>query len=364
MNLSKWQKFYEKNEYSFLSPVSTAFGFLFSGDTVKCCENLFGFHSAMTHKILFSKVLEEKGSINLGLVHRIYVFSKLLKFNHDLIFNEVNSYDLKTDVNEEQYPTKKLITFLQKKYNETRILKMFFNTAIDAQELEDLDLMIKRATTKTSETEVLELLPEKPKHFMELHDALDISLTNFSVPNIPLKQREDILDLDGEKILNNLVIKVPKTHYDLVKLGNHLNFCIGNGEYTDRINKGKTSVISIFKDGKPLYGIEFNRYSIKQARGFGNSVLSKSLLDALEDILIREPIIPEDFIKIEKHPFIYGYKYNNTDLFMMLKGGTVYVYHNMSREIYEGLVASEAKGKYFQEFIRPNKNFSKKDRVA
>lgn len=361
MNLKAWKKFYQTNEYSFLTPVSKALDCLFNGETVAGCEKLFGFHSAMTHKLMFSKVLQEDKTINIGLANRIYIFGKLLSFNHDLVFSEITSYKLETDVDAEQYPTKKLMTLLGKKYNEARLLKIFFNHRMDDQEIEDLDVMLKKSIAKSSEAETLSLLPDKPKHFIEIHDALDIALSNFSATNTSLKQREDIIKMDGEKILNNLMIKVPRSHYDLVKLGNQLNFCIGNGSYTERVNQGKISIISIFKDGKPIYGIEFNRYSIKQARGFGNSVLSKELLSALEQVLIKDPVLPEDFIKIEHHPFIYGYKYNNTDLFMMLKGGGIYIYHNMSRNIYDGLVASEAKGKYFHQNIKPNKNFSKKE---
>lgn len=357
--------YFEENQDSMMSPVFKAFKTLFKeNNVVDFCEQVFGFHSAQAQKLTDSHILKSDNTIDISLTHRIYIFSKLNNLNRDLLFQEINNYSLEVDVNDEQYPSTDLISFLKKHYSDSRLLKLFFHHPLLADEVNDLQQMLKKMKSKFSTLDIFNMLPDKPKSFMEIHDQCYRVIQNLTVENVALKQREDILKLEGHKILDNFTIKVPTNHYDLVKLGNTLNFCIGNGAYTEKINQGKTSIVALYKDNCPVYGIEFSRYNIKQARGYGNTPLSGEILKALEDALIKTPEVPSDFIKIEHHPFIHGYKYNNNELFMLLKGNTIYAYQGVSHDIYDGLVASEHKGKFFHEHIRSNFEYTKIENVA
>lgn len=357
--------YFSEYQDSMLSPVFKAFKSLFEqDDVVKFCEQIFGFHSAQTHKLTYSHILKPDNTIDISLAHRIYIFSKLNELNRDLLFQEITNYSLVVDVNEEQYPNTDLIKFLKQHYSDARILKLFFHHGLKEEEISDLQKMLKKMQTQFSKQDIFNMLPDKPKSFMEIHDQCYRVVQNLNVENVTLKQREDILKLDGHKLLDHFEIRVPANHYDLVKLGNTLNFCIGNGSYTEKINKGKTSIIAVYKDNTPLYGIEFSRYNIKQARGYGNTPLSGEILRALEEALIKTPEVPSDFIKIESHPFICGYKYNNNELFILFKGNTIYTYQGVSHEIYDGLVETDHKGKYFHENIRNLFEYTKIDNVA
>lgn len=176
-----------------------------------------------------------------------------------------------------------------------------------------------------------------------------------------LNQREDVLHLDKSVIetdKNKFTIRVPKTHLDLVRLGQELNFCIGNGFYTDSVISGNCSIIALFNDRKPVYVIQFNRYDIMQAYGYDNKTRPPTdILRALEQKVTSQPVLPTDFLPIKDSNWVKGYKYDGSILFLLLRD-RIYAYADVPRAMYEELLASDRKGTFVNQNIKkyPCKN--------
>jgi len=78
-------------------------------------------------------------------------------------------------------------------------------------------------------------------------------------------------------------------------------------------------------------------------------------LSQIENCLISKPELPTDFIKMS-HSFIYGYKYNNQDMYLMLSNGGIYLYEDVSNKTYEEFMKTDSKGSYFASVIKKNHN--------
>lgn len=347
------QKYYiEINEYLF-----KAFNdYIKSKNLTNLSNAIFGYQSRMTNKILLQRVIisdEEETFIDFPLAWKIHVFAKKMSFNKDLIFNTVQNYSI--EYKEDMYSYESLniqtIKRLKMVYTEQRILQLFFTT--DYMLLEDVNKMLLKII-QTCGDNWKNFLPNKPKDLKTLHDALNIASCRLGNGDFDLNQREDVLKIDNQIICEKYKIIVPKTHFDLVELGRRLHFCIGNGVYSKEVLQRKTSIVAIHdvKTDKPLYGIEFNRYTLKQAKGFDNSSVPDKIICALENLIISRPELPEDFINMTNHKFIKGYKYNNKDLFVLFNTNHVYVYEGISRELYEAFEKAERKGEFFHKFIR------------
>lgn len=102
----------------------------------------------------------------------------------------------------------------------------------------------------------LGFLPKKPKSLKDLHDSAQRFMSKLGQTDFSLNQREDVLLYDNKKISGtDYIIRVPKTHYDLIDLGEALRFCIGNGSYSNDVRDGKCSIVGIFDKKGPVYPI-------------------------------------------------------------------------------------------------------------
>ena len=173
-----------------------------------------------------------------------------------------------------------------------------------------------------------------------------------------LNQREDILLYDGKKLDGtDYVIRVPKTHYDLIDLGEDLSFCIGNGTYSHGVRDGEYSIVGIFDKKGAVYGIQFSRYRILEAQGFGNLWENKpdaNVLLKLRNTLTEAPKMPDDFLPITDSSWIHGYRYDNKDLYLLLGDNIVYQYFGVEEEVYEELLNHEVKGRFVNQVIKRN----------
>jgi hypothetical protein len=310
---------------------------------------IFGFSSKKTNKLVVNNIFLND-NFDWALIDRVQTLSAGCKINHDLIFQKIENYETGF-FNKKISITKKFIFKLLKNYPEKRVLDLIFE---DSQYIVDTMSMFNQLEKHCERDgkDYFSYLPKKPKSMKEIHDKVNKVLIKAGIENFSLEQREDVLKMDNKIILDGkAVIRVPVTHYDLVDLGEDLNFCIGNGTYSYEVRNGRSSIVAIYSNNKPMYGVQFTRYSLKQAYGFGNSIIPKEILFALEDCLTSKPEVPEDFIRIS-HSFIYGYKYNNENLYIMLSNGGIYMYENVSNETYEGFVKSESMGSYFAKVIK------------
>lgn len=292
-----------------------------------------------------------QGQKDIGWVYIMKVLCKSKKIEQDLIFSELNESHLNLGKSSSKL-TVNFVSLLLKYYNEKRVVKLLLTSDYDHNS--DIIYMIKEIENKID----ISFLPKKPKSLEEIHKCCERMIKKLKYDNYSLNQREDILLLDNEQINDNLIIKVPKTHYDLVDLGEDLSFCIGNGYYSKEVKEGNCSIVSIYKDTKAVYGIQFNRYSIKQAYGFDNELIPNEILVSIQNKLISRPELPNDFIAISDSKWINGYKYNDKDLYLLLNG-KIYVYYDVEQYVYEELISSTRKGAYVNSIIKANYEYQK-----
>jgi len=329
-------------------------------NTVSCnvkefTENLFGFYSKKANKLTLNNI-HKNSHINMKLFYLTFLLSNKLSLNKDLIFNKIeieNTYQKYINLNHIKVNQ---IKSLLKLFPEKRVIDLLFENDNEWEFLNDIKNMINNIQQKNK---LHKISIKKPKSILEIHDKLNILCKKLDQKDFDLCQKEDIIKLDNTEINNDLIIKVPKTHYDLVELGEYLNFCIGNGYYSNQVKNGKCSIVAIFdKNKKAKYGIQFNRFTIKQAYGFGNTRIPKDILIDIENKLISLPEVPDDFISVD-HSFINGYKYDNKDLYVMFKNGNIYIYHDLDNDTYNEFITAKSRGSFFSREIKPNFDCSK-----
>lgn len=315
--------------------------FVNENDIKKLSMNVFGFSSKRSLKII--RNLVNDNHIKYSFLHLIKVLSNDKSFNKDLILNTFELIDISKENFNIHHINKTNINLLEKYFNERQII----NIITEKPELvTDIFLMLKRVLENNIELTKI----KEHKKTLELHDYLTMLCSRIK-NDFDLEQRPDVVILEGKKIIDNLTIVVPRTHLDLVKLGQKLNFCIGNGNYSKQVKNKQCSIISVCENDNPKYGVQFTRYSVLQAKGLGNSNLPKNVLYALENLLTEKPELPTDFLEITDSSFIDGYKYNNKDLYLSMKG-KVYIYIDVPHNVYEELIASDRKGAYLNSHIK------------
>jgi hypothetical protein len=205
--------------------------------------------------------------------------------------------------------------------------------------------------------------PKKPKSLRTVHDCAARMMSKIGQEDFTLNQREDILALDGKALGDTgFTLGVPNNHFQLIDIGESLAFCIGNGAYSRSVANGSTSIATIWRGGELKYAIEFTRFSIEQAQGFGNRIENKpprEVLAAIEDLLIEAPTLPDDFLPITDSRWVNGYKYTQEGDLYLLLSQIVYVYSGVPVEVYEGLLNSHAKGSYVNGEIKGKFPYSK-----
>lgn len=357
--ISKIRLFYKNNNLDTISK------YIFHSDSKKC-------------KYYLINGLLNNNNLDFYLTNIVYC-ATANDFNIDHLFSFIDEY-LKIKKTKHQYlfieqsVTKTMFKILKKYYNDKRIfdLLLTFNEMDTAEIIDSIKMVgllekkvmahfnnIYGRKLKDSELqkEMQFFLPKKPKCLLDFHESLDFSLRKLNEKDFPLNQREDILILDKKELIKDeSYIIVPNTHYDLIDLGNKLKFCIGNGTYSNGVKNGQYSIVAIYdqKTREPICGVQFTRYKVSQAKGFGNSEISLPIKNALEELLIKKPELPGDFIPFKNHSFLYGYKYDNNDLFIMFKHGAIYKYEKVAQNVYEMFLIE--KGKVLNSKIKPNYN--------
>jgi hypothetical protein len=242
------------------------------------------------------------------------------------------------------------IKFLLKHYTDKKVVQLIFNTSIEF--FSDTMRMVARIIEAHPN---IGFMPKKPKSIEVIHQACVRTLPKIHQGDFELNQREDVMLFDKTRLDETLSIRVPKTHFDLVDLGEALGFCIGDTAYSRGVKDRRYSIVAVFEGSKPLYGIQFSRYRILEAQGFGNEPHNKptrTVLNLLQDKILETPTLPTDFLPITDSGWVNGYRYDNKDLYLLLQE-TVYVYFNVPQHVYEELLDSEVKGRFLNTQIKP-----------
>lgn len=104
----------------------------------------------------------------------------------------------------------------------------------------------------------------------KLHDFFtkEVMKLRQQLYNLEQNKHYPALDkVDGVKLLNNYEIIVAKTNHDLVKWGNELGHCIGNGSYAEKAKSGNIILLAIGKNGEAEYAIEIKKGRLIQIQG-------------------------------------------------------------------------------------------------
>jgi hypothetical protein len=312
------------------------------------------------HHLVFPKQDISRGSLRAlrkqltsgNLISNLPVTAKMISagYNMERMIQILNSATKPVNCKEAFALRVTDINFLLKHYSDKKVVQLIFNTPIDF--FNDTMRMVSRIVEAHPG---IGFMPKKPKSIEVIHQACVRTLPKIHQGNFELNQREDVMLFDKTHLDERLSIRVPRTHFDLVDLGEALGFCIGDEAYSLGVKERRYSIVAVFEDSKPLYGIQFSRYRILEAQGFGNLPNNKptrTVLNLLQDKFLETPTLPTDFLPITDSGWINGYRYDNKDLYLLLKE-TVYVYFNVPQHVYEELLDSEVKGRFVNTKIKP-----------
>lgn len=246
---------------------------------------------------------------------------------------------------------KSMIKTLLRYYSEERVLTLVMGQQ-NAEHLLHIPQLLKYIESNKKALGKFPFLPKKPKTLMALFFEMEELNGKLSFGDFPLGQKEDTQLLHGEQVMGFDIV-IPQTHYDLVRIGESLRFCIGNGDYSKEVSEGK-AVVALYKQGKPAYAFQFSPYRVLEAQGFANQVeVPAEIMSSLKGMFTITPTKDSQFIPITDSYWVNGYRYDGTDLFLLLKE-TVYVYKDVPLETYETLLDSRSKGAYVNKYIKKN----------
>lgn len=308
-------------------------------------SKIFKKTTKQSRKFVTSLFASDKPDVSILNVVRVLSYS--LNLNVNLIIN--NYKKVKKEYGSRSL-TVEFVKELLRIYPEKRVVKLIM--ADSFSNLYDVVYMMKEIKKERK----IDFLPSRPSSLKEIHDSLSRMTLKLKSKNYSLDQRIDVLQLDNIAINDNMTIKVPKTHYDLIDLGEELNFCIGNGYYSREVLERRSSIVSIYNKNKPIYGVQFGRYSIMSAYGFDDKPVPSDILLEIQNALISEPLVSKDFIAITDSSFIHGIKYTNENLYVIMSE-KIYIYYDVEQHVYEELIESERKGTYLNRIIKGNYNY-------
>lgn len=301
-------------------------------------------------KLIHEVSITLKGAVRF--YNLINFSTELIKFGHnkEKVFN-----NLQEEVNSKEvvlYPkySKEFIKLISN-YPTDRVFSLIRENGTDTDLIKDIVEYYKIVDDKE--------LPKKPKKLMEIHDFLQMKFEMSEIEDYSLNTREDFLKLDKKEF--NILGKrhkiiVPKTRKDLCTFSTLFNNCVGRLEdYAERCVLGRSHIVGVFDEfNKPLYCIETEAYSFKEAKGVSNTVIPKNIYRSLQDIITRRPEIPADFIPIKNH-FIGGYKYDpeNKKLYVVFsKSFMAYEYLNVEEATYQKFMYEEYKGRFLNSHLK------------
>lgn len=132
-------------------------------------------------------------------------------------------------------------------------------------------------------------LPKKPKSFADLRILLIRLMRKVEQNNYELTPQLGIKVLERIKLkTEELSVHVPVNNFDLIDASHFINICVGSGEYAKKIMDNESLIVLLKSEDKLKYCVELNYdnfFTIIQAKGEGNSAISKELhLELQEEI--------------------------------------------------------------------------------
>ncbi|MCP4914649.1 MAG: hypothetical protein GY909_16150 [Oligoflexia bacterium] len=263
-------------------------------------ECIFGKCTSFRKKALLEKIFNNGESApNTQILNYYFNFLKNLE-NKDLsaeFMLNISSNDLDKNLEtfEHYWADFREISEL---YGRERMVILTKNSTYDKQTLYDTSSMLKRIKDLVKFMEdpeeraiyegvnLRKILPGKPKTIAEIHDTLSAILSTLNSRPVKLSTKR-VIHLDEMDVTDELRIVVPKNSRDLVRVGDLLNFCLGNGVYTEKINDAESSILIIEEKGVPKYALEAIGSHIVQAYGKSNSPVPSEKLNLIKEVFIN-----------------------------------------------------------------------------
>ena len=139
-------------------------------------------------------------------------------------------------------------------------------------------------------------LPDQPRDFDELHDALSAQIGRKSKSNIPLSINPALSKLNNltfENGENKYSIRIPEDSFELAGAGTALNNCLGG--YASSVNRGDVSILLISKNDVLSHAMSLNksgdRFNIQQFVANRNQPPESEEKEAILGILKKNEVI-------------------------------------------------------------------------
>jgi hypothetical protein len=255
-----------------------------------------------------------------------------------------------------QTSVKRLISF----YGEARILKMLDKESPAAlcQYVIQLDSALKRCQAKEKD---LSYVDTKLNSIGVAIASLDELAYKLELGDFDLEQKEDTLLIDNYEV-EGLKVRVPRTHYEVVRIGEKLRFCIGNGRYSREVKEGYP-LVALYKGENPVFAFQFSPYRVTEAQGFANkAAVPSSIRQAMRDFFLITPDKTTEFLRIEDSSWVNGYRYDGKDLYLLLND-RVYAYYDVDIGTYEELLDSRRKGAFVNRYIKGHYEYAEQKDV-
>jgi hypothetical protein len=147
----------------------------------------------------------------------------------------------------------------------------------------------------------LRVLPNGTNSLKTIHDRLMVSQRKWGTPNVEIKHySKEVVALDGT-ILDNHKIIVPKTSYELLEWGTHLNNCVAS--YASR---KESQIIGVEEDGVLTYCLEVRDDRVIQFKTYHNKDACGSVQEKIMEYLKGKDVVEAVRVGWESRHWVVG----------------------------------------------------------
>jgi hypothetical protein len=235
-------------------------------------------------KVIFSNFVY-KNKVNFTFINLLLAL-KNNNYNYDrmVTFLSENKVQYNEDYNSLDY----FVSNLKKHFSEEKcfnVLKMIQQK--DVEFLHDIAYSLDSIGNSSSDLFKQMVKDLSFKNIKQLHDEVSqVSELMSQARDVVSLKQEAIESLDGKNVLS-YVIKLPETNFELIKIGQSLNLCVGNGGYFEKVMNNESFIISLNKNDKYHACIEIDTddLTIKQAKLFANKDLDNKTKGIIKTLL-------------------------------------------------------------------------------
>jgi hypothetical protein len=189
---------------------------------------------------------------------------------------------------------------------------------------------------------------KKPKTIGEARARMWNLKDSIRLGDFDLEQKDDTFLIEGFEV-DGLRVRVPKTHYEVAKIGEQLGSNIGNLHHSKAVVDG-APILALYKGETPVFAFTFSPYRSDEI--VAEAEVPKVVLLKMKAFFLSRPTDVSKFLLVTDSKWARGYRYDGSNLHIRLASGGIGVYHNVDLGTYEGLVKSRRKGVYINRYIK------------